>query len=548
MEIAPTAPSAPILPAVPVAGALSGAGLSISPVSMDLRLSPQPIQLLPVMAAPGAVVLPAATLAAPAAPLATLAQTGRQLTPAQAVAAQARRVERFSKAAAPELATAKDAKAGIESAGNAGSRLFDITAARTEGGEVPVGSPDATSAAPRLRRYAPLLTNVSYADGVAQEQKSLLGESISRRKAGWSQGLKRAGLDLAAGQPAVSVLSAQTKVSKNNPADYTVTYQLEWKYSDTKLGRARVAINSLKLAPSIYALPLPEPPKERQLVVRFNSQAPEADVRALAEQLGLRVLRHDYRGAYSLAAPESTDINAAERKLAESNIVLDARPAVFEVPAENQVRATFKKTASESDITAALRQAGLRVISVDYWGNWTLGAPGADAAKAAKLLQDSRLAVSATPAVSEAPESRRIVVTMRREMAQEGRQVPVTEDQLGDFLSGAGVRVLEDLGGAYVIEVAGDNAAAAKALAAHPLVERAAAVGSITDDRIKASAKGVASQKGRPWSQTEYNASWGYTYDALKRDGATKAQLELFEKLTAEAPVIGGSFNPWSGD
>ena len=475
------------------------------------------------------------------------------------------------------MAAAKDAKTGIEGARSAGSRLFDITAARTEGGEVPAGAPDARSAAPRLRRYAPLLSNVSYTDGVAQEQKSLLSESISRRKAGWTQGLKRAGLDLAAGQPAVSVLSAQTKVSKNNPADYTVTYQLEWKYSDTMLGRVRVSINSLKLAPAIYSQPLPEPPKERQLVVRFNSHAfrnevhseytpvQESEIKALAEQLGLRILRHDYRGSYTLAAPESTDIAAAEKKLLANEIVLDARPMLYDVPAENQLRVAFKKNTKygmfdimlphsleDGDIAAVLRHTGLRVISYE-WGVWTFGAPGADAAALAKLIQDSRLAIYAAPVVSQVPESRRVVMTVRSGNVvidfPAAREVPLTEDELGDFLLGAGVRVLEDLGGrTYVIEVAGDNVAAAKALAENPLVEKAAAVGSLSDDSIRASAKGVAMNKGRPWSQTEYNASWGYTYDALKRDGATAAQLKLFEKLTAEAPVIGGSFNPWSGD
>ncbi len=34
----------------------------------------------------------------------------------------------------------------------------------------------------------------------------------------------------------------------------------------------------------------------------------------------------------------------------------------------------------------------------------------------------------------------------------------------------------------------------------------------------------------------------------LAKRGATKAQIEAFRKLCDAAPVIGGRFNPWSGD
>jgi hydroxymethylpyrimidine pyrophosphatase-like HAD family hydrolase len=70
----------------------------------------------------------------------------------------------------------------------------------------------------------------------------------------------------------------------------------------------------------------------------------------------------------------------------------------------------------------------------------------------------------------------------------------------------------------------------------------------VTEERVQGAAASVASYKGRPWSQTEYNMAYSNTLESLKKDGATKAQLELFEKLCAEAPIRGGSFNPWSGD
>ena len=70
----------------------------------------------------------------------------------------------------------------------------------------------------------------------------------------------------------------------------------------------------------------------------------------------------------------------------------------------------------------------------------------------------------------------------------------------------------------------------------------------VTDADIAASAKSVVSSKGGIWSQTEYNMGYYNTLESLKARGATKAQIALYEKLCAEAPVIGGRFNPWSGD
>lgn len=70
----------------------------------------------------------------------------------------------------------------------------------------------------------------------------------------------------------------------------------------------------------------------------------------------------------------------------------------------------------------------------------------------------------------------------------------------------------------------------------------------MTDADIEASARSVVSSKGRPWSQTEYNVGYYTTLSYLKEHGATKRQIALYEKLCADAPIKGGSFNPWSGD
>jgi len=70
----------------------------------------------------------------------------------------------------------------------------------------------------------------------------------------------------------------------------------------------------------------------------------------------------------------------------------------------------------------------------------------------------------------------------------------------------------------------------------------------VTDAEVRSAASGAISYKGRPWSQTEYNMGYYTALESLKSRGATAAQLALFEKLCAEAPIKGGSFNPWSGD
>lgn len=77
---------------------------------------------------------------------------------------------------------------------------------------------------------------------------------------------------------------------------------------------------------------------------------------------------------------------------------------------------------------------------------------------------------------------------------------------------------------------------------------RRAKKAKVTDDEIRSAAAGVISYKGRPWSSTEYNSVYYPALERLKQRGATKAQIALFEKLCADAPVKGGSFNPWSGD
>jgi hypothetical protein len=70
----------------------------------------------------------------------------------------------------------------------------------------------------------------------------------------------------------------------------------------------------------------------------------------------------------------------------------------------------------------------------------------------------------------------------------------------------------------------------------------------VGDDEIAAAAKGVVTYKGGVWSETEYNVGYYNAIDHFRKLGATETQIALFRKLCDEAPVIGGRFNPWSGD
>lgn len=65
---------------------------------------------------------------------------------------------------------------------------------------------------------------------------------------------------------------------------------------------------------------------------------------------------------------------------------------------------------------------------------------------------------------------------------------------------------------------------------------------------VRRAAARVTSHKGGMWSETEFNHESHVGRESLKNQGATKRQLELYDKLIEAAPVIGGCFNRFSGD
>jgi hypothetical protein len=99
---------------------------------------------------------------------------------------------------------------------------------------------------------------------------------------------------------------------------------------------------------------------------------------------------------------------------------------------------------------------------------------------------------------------------------------------------------------AYALVTGQLAAAAGFALAAGAIKQGGKA--KVSDADVRATASSVISYKGRPWSSTEFNSVYYPALENLKARGATKRQIALFEKLVADAPIKGGSFNPWSGD
>lgn len=101
---------------------------------------------------------------------------------------------------------------------------------------------------------------------------------------------------------------------------------------------------------------------------------------------------------------------------------------------------------------------------------------------------------------------------------------------------------------AYALVTGQLAAAAGFALAAGAVKQSGQGRAKLSDDEVRAAASSVISYKGRPWSSTEFNSVYYPALENLKARGATKKQIALFEKLVADAPIKGGSFNPWSGD
>ncbi|MFH2201862.1 MAG: hypothetical protein ABIJ96_01990 [Elusimicrobiota bacterium] len=409
------------------------------------------------------------------------------------------------------------------------------------------------------------VNEVSFAKGISAEHQEMFRESLTRRKAGWFRELGRMGVNLLG--PVAPVLTVR-EIEETRGG---VRFVVDWTQGPTHLGSFRATIGRDDPKPALRRLPAPMPPVEQQLTIRFNSkvigstpegihfvkEVTERDIAEYLEENGLRLLSRLGKGMYKVAVTGKAEAEAVAKEMSGLGIVHYATPATVEIPEENQFHVVFKKTrvvefeiaveveVTEQEIGAALRAQGLTVLEVDRDGIYRVGGGAA-------ALTDSALVLYASPVLAAAPDERRIVLQFADTVIVGGIiESAVGEDQIADLLRERGLTVLEDLGSRTYILAVPEGALGkdvAPALEALGMVKSAVAVGTLSDDVIKSAAQSVASYKGRPWSSTEYNMHYGMTYASLVQRGATKAQLEEYRRLCAEAPVRGGGFNPWSGD
>ena len=532
---------APASAAQTTQGRLSGARTSAVPQVTLGALGARLVVGTPGLAgAPGLSLIP--TLAAPALS-APLVAPGLAAAPIAAPAPQATpsmKVSAVSEAVAPAIqALQAPGLKGEGSAAAAESMMAPVVGKAAQGSDAPVAAPEQTApqAAGVKLRGAPVLTKVSYAPEVSAQHQQILTESLTRRKAGWIRGLATMGVKLEGPvAPAVTVKAAKD-VAKGTKVEYT----MEWNQGETRVGSFKAYITLKNANPELRRGVAPEPAKEQQIRVRFKKDAPAADIEAFLESQGLRLLSKGWgNGYYRVSVTGGDGADAKASGLSRSGLVLYATPETFAVPQARQVQLVFNKDAGEDQIAAALAAHGLRVLSLDYYGNYTVGAEDLDAAAAARSLQAGAGVHYARPVVFDPPASSQLIISL-----QDGGDIAPLLGRYGLMV----VKVLNN--GAYKVARVSDAKPAKDILedvSKETTVKAAIVLGGVTDEQIQSAARGTASYKGRPWSSTEYNMNYGMTYWYLEERGATSEQLKEFERLCDEAPVRAGGFNPWSGD
>ena len=503
---------------------------------------------LPVVRVAPVLPVAAPTLAAPtlslSAPVLAPAFAAPRLTPVAAAAAAPIAVPAAAQAqahAAPALEALAAPAPSAASAHAAGITLEDALTGRRSYGAVFAAPAAPVNGALPTARSAPAVSGVSYARGIEKRHKDYLNESLRRRKAGWFRGLARMGVTLEGPTaPKLKVTAAKDRSSKVMAVVTAVEYTVSWTQGPMKSGSFRVVVPMKDPEPELSRLAAPAIPAEKQVVLRVKSGTPEAEARAFFEAQGLRVVNRSYDGLWTVAVTGRQGAAAAARRLSGKGFVIHAaaKNAVF--AEADQVLVSAKAGITEDALAALFSRHGLVVIEKRRDGLWRAAAAKGKSAKTLSALGQDDAVFFARPLVLEAPETRMAVVTLR----------PGSDAQAASaFFKRHGLTVVDELG-EQTYKVAGslDAAALAALLAKDEAVAQTVAVGSLSDAEIESAARGAASYKGRPWSSTEYSYNWALTQSWLVRRGATAAQLALFEKLTSEAPVKNGGFNPWSGD
>jgi hypothetical protein len=463
---------------------------------------------------------------------------------------------------APALARLASPNLGAEDSSAAAENMLAPILGRGRTADLSVPTPqDHTPAPPRRlpalapskAKGSPLLSQISFAQGVAAEHQALLQETLSRRKAGWTRGLTAVGIDLNRPAPVLTVRSAKV-IEKGKK----VTFVVDWTQGRTRLGAFQASVSLKDLQPAIWRLQPPPVPQELQIKLRFRNTATETDIAQFLETHNLRQLYKNSDG-HIVAVTGDDQSEAVARAISGQGPVLFASPAALKLPAANQLRIVFKQSiphkhkddqprleteTSEAAIADILHSRGLRVLAMDRMTNvWTVGAKGLDSLAMAKTIQSLPDVFYVSPVEFSTPWTRQLVV---------GFPKGYSIEQVSDLLRGHGLLIESDLKDGYyrLAQVSDDTSASelAQTLAQESVVKYVTPLGLLDDESVRQSAKSVAVNKGGIYSHTDYNIYYYYAQQGLERAGATPEQLKLFARLCDEAPVKGGRYNPWSGD
>ncbi|MFH1724360.1 MAG: hypothetical protein ABII00_07040 [Elusimicrobiota bacterium] len=451
-------------------------------------------------------------------------------------------------------------------------RLFDGDSAKSLGASFAV--PATKGWSPVSGRKLSAVPGVSFADGVSEEHKALFEETLRRRKASWYRSLADLGVRLNGPlAPTLTVRAAKEAAHAGG-----VAFTVDWEQGPTHLGSFQATVQRRDAKARLRRLPPPPAPEEKQITMRFNKsimvdvgglnveqEVGETHIAEFLESQGLRLLNKNWQGYYTVAVTGEASADAVAWGISGRGIVLYATPLKADIPKEDQLIITFKETTvmgrgprvavrvEDRNVAEALRTNGLQVLESDRDGTYRVGVkPGVSAAETAARLSAQGIVLFATPVQVDIAEDRQVILKFEETVLVNGiSEASVSDDDVAGVLREHGLTVLADFD-ERTYKVAGPAGVSgidlAKRLSAIGLVGSAVAVGSVTQEEIDGAVRSAVSQKGRPWSESEYSAAYYMTKRGLTLRGATRAQLEEYAKRCDEAPVRGGGFNPWSGD
>lgn len=516
--------------------------IAVLAVSLSLPASAQ-VRLVP-LSAPRSPQLASSVhaVAAPSLPSLSVPVLAPSLAPSlPSPAAASALVAEATLSAAPALAAVAAPSASAADSRGAAAASFDALLGVPAAASVPGVPAPVPAAAPA---FAPPDIAVKFPRAVPAPPRALLAETLRRRQAGWREGMKSAGVRADAPAPSFAVTKVAEK-SAGTPAAET-SYEISWSQGPQRVGAFRVTIRHKDLRARFARLAAPEAPKSKVFSVRLLPGIARADAERLLEAAGLRVLGGSGQDWRVAAVGRDTPKAAAARLMKAKDAVFYASPAAKAAPSR-LLRVRVLPGATEDELSALFRAARLTVSVAPrpYLAQpdpWLLVASG-PVEKALKRLRASGLVLAASPAALKLDEGRQAVVRVKEGVDAVDLAARLNRDWGVDL-------VAEHGGRSYRVQAPKgvSGAALAARLSADSAVERAVPVGAVSDESVAAAAKGAASYKGRPWSSTEYNMQSYYSRLSLEEAGATRAQLETFERLLAAAPVLGGGFNPWSGD